>query len=271
MKIHFASLFCPEYDLDIMPEWCGHYLKYRFDTYTIWLHHKNDLSLPFVESANNFFVKNGMTVKIVRDGEFGNGSLRNTVIRNFLSTLPPDDSIVVADSDEIQAVHHGQYRTIIEENDIVWGRIVDRYALRGGRPALVPAVPAVPLSRQYEGEGAVSDLINRSIAALGGPHIEFYDQKSHILACRCNVPVDYSGSHFITDDPGAKRRKVSEGNTVYHYTWRDSKLLRMLGKGYYTSLHIQAVADFFGIDRACPELQCAIERDRLEQKKKGWE
>jgi hypothetical protein len=262
-KIHFASLFCVDFDLDLLPYWVEHYLSFRFDDYNVWLNTQRNATGKLA-CAFKYLSDRGFNVTI-ENGQFVNGSLRAKVMEEYVSTLPKNDYLVTADSDEFQNMN-GDYCDLIREYDVVNGILVDRYddTLHDAEKKS----DGSDLFQQFPHEGCVEQEI--IFKYLDGDASKWsVVRRSKIMAARAGIPVSFGGSHFAFTHR-ENIRYTPEHYSVYHFTWRDSLLGRMAGKHYYKAAHLWYVSKFFNIDGIHPDVQKEIDREEQEQKERGW-
>lgn len=266
-KIHFASLFCVDFDLDLLPFWTEHYLSFRFDDYNVWLNTQRN-NTEKLNYAFKYLSERGFNVTI-EHGQFVNGSLRAKVMEEYVSTLPKNDYLVTADSDEFQNMD-GDYCSLIRQYDVVNGILVDRYddTLHPASSSITPGRVRASLSDQFPHEGCVEQQIIYDY--LNGDASKWpVVRRSKIMAARAGIPVSFGGSHFAFTHR-ENIRYSPEHYTVYHYTWRNSILERMGGKHYYKAAHLWYVSKFFNIDGIHPDVQKQIDIEEKEQKEMGW-
>lgn len=259
MKIHFASLFCVDYDMDLAHEWVEHYRNFHFDKYVIWLHSPSS-DIMLLNQAKRFFRIKGFEVFDAGEVEFRAGKLRECVLEAYRQTLSPDDYLVTADSDEFQKVDN--YREKILSHDLVMGELIDRYD-----DTLHNALPGIPLEQQFPHTGIVEREVFRSVpfeVRVYWPYVN----KEKILASRADLPVAFGGSHMLLYMN--RDIRYSAYHEVRHFTWRGTILERMSRKGYYRGVHIWHIQKFFGIHDITDVLLRMEKEEEEIQKAKGW-
>lgn len=257
--IHFASLFCTDFDSDLAGPWIRHYLSMNLDSYTVWLNTQTD-DYDTLNRVSEEFKSRGVHTHVAT-GPFDDGHLRTLVMEPFAASLPVDDILVTADSDELHAADRATY----ERHEVTMGITVDRYD-----STLHAADPLYALEVQYPHEGNVEAEVIKSLpesSRYAWPRIN----KNKICAARAGLPVSFAGSHCIY--PWYVRTvDYSSPIKALHYCWRDSILRRMAGKHYYDAAVLWYVWKFFGGVQGSepPELLDAIEREEKRQQEKGW-
>ena len=277
-KIHFASLFGVDYDSDLILHWADHYLKHNLDSYTVWLHSaRNDYTL--LEACASLFNRKGFRVFVVNQPGnnapvFKNGGLRTEYLSKFQCSLPYDDYLVVADSDEFQDVSN--YQWLFSDHEIIVGGLIDRYDT-----SLHDAQSDVSIEAQFPFEGSVETALLTAMPMRERSYFPRTDRRK-VLGCRADIPVEFSGSHRVMEVPaGARvagdsispyRDSTDDFNyKVRHYCWRRSIFERMYGKTYYNSLHMNLVRDFFKEPSESIWIEKKRVLDESEQTLKGWE
>lgn len=268
--IHFASLINPLFDADLFEHWIDHYLYFNFDTYNVWFHDEGK-DKKALSHAVELFSDRGFDTHIIT-GDFHIGSLRVKALDPFRKSLPPDDTLVVADSDEFQWAD--DYDSLIRSYDVVCGELIDRYACNNSGPALTDAISSIPLPAQYPCEGKVEELL---LKTLPKEVVNLWPvmHRRKIMACPARLPVDFLGSHLISGEKKFSDLSYSPVQKVFHYSWRKSLLQRMCSKDYYTPIHIFYMLNFFGIayqdeDQIPDILREKMHNQEKMQRSKGW-
>lgn len=258
--VYFASLFCVDFDLDLLPHWIKHYIRYDFDDYHIWLHSPEN-SIHRLRRAREDLSRAGFMVHNV-NGDFLDGSLRIKTVGQFDKILDPKrDKLVTADSDEFQKMPLN-YKTIAQEFDYIHGFLIDRYD-----DTLHSAAQGIDIDVQYLHEGQVIEEVIKDVPQghkSGWVHVK----NDKILCAPAGSGVAFGGSHCFYDGP-RDLVKWPASVPVLHYTWRDSIIQRMCGKRYFTAPQIWYVANFFNALDSKP-LQQKIRDFEVEQIEKGW-
>lgn len=268
MNIHFACLFCPDYDMDMITHWTEHYVRYGFDRYNVWLHSPSG-NTALIESAGNYLGKNGFNVMLAPEKTFGCGSLRHEVLEKYRISIPAKDKLVTVDSDEIIGGVHSVIRQRIADSQIVWAKVIDCWG-----KDLIDAMPGIPLSGQYPEQG----IIEERIREVTGVAVDYRDARLKILSSDADVPVSFHGSHMVlcamafnaTVNGTYPCPPEHPENVIYHYSWRGTKLRRLAERCYHGTIHVEAMQKFFGIEGETPELLLARQLYETNQKKKGW-
>jgi hypothetical protein len=268
--IHFASLFCVDYDMDLMVPWTLHYLGMNLDSYTIFLHSPSGDNAA-MRQAEAWFKLKGMR-PLVTIGPFNDGELRRGVLKPLAESLDKNDLLVTADSDEFQQTDgflYGKY-------DMTVGTMIDCYDKTLHDVGKIPGengfIPALP--EQYPLRDNVQELI---IKTLPGAAQRFWPRvnRNKICCAKACLPVAYGGSHALYPDDNGILPQVntSPGIEIHHYCWRGSMLRRMAGKHYYDAASMWYTWKFFGGVEGSepPELLDAIRGYEELQKQKGWE
>lgn len=263
MSIHFASLFCVDYDMDLAALWIDHYLALDFDSYTIWLNTQRDDSGKLF-AVRDLFRDKGVEVCIA-SGKFLNGGLRVDTLGPFANSLDGNDHLVTADSDEF---HNVQSRGFYEKYELTRGLTVDRYD-----KTLHDAIAGVPIKKQFPLQG---DVESRVIASLPQGARAYWPRinKDKVCCALARLPVAFGGSHMLYPDGQGKQPEAECSPVIeaFHYCWRGSMLRRMAGKDYYDAAAIWYVWKFFGgVDgKEPPELLEKIADEEALQSRKGW-
>jgi hypothetical protein len=245
-------------DGDLVSHWIPHYLKYKFDTYSVILHNVqpgDGRVAPFQDAGFN----------ISYTMEQYSNRLRGQLLWEHIKWLPMEDYIVVADSDEFQEcgpTFGFSYRDFIKGHDVVEGTLVDRWD-----DTLKPAKPDIPLKLQYPQKG-----ILRRLEGDREPC------RKKIMAFRRNISVCLSGNHYVVGRYKNIWEKRTEGGAqitsagpfkVLHYTFREHYLDRLLPKEYYYPWDIEQLAIRFGVPDH-PAVDKAMRLYRQRQQPKGW-
>lgn len=233
-KIHFLSLIAPEFDQDMLDHWIAYYISCKFDDYSVFLHSPldNEQASDLLHFTKRKLARYGVTTSIVK-GEFNTGALRAECFKMMVRDFEKDDTVVTADSDEIHGIDPAEYRNLIEKYDLLEGALVDRWG-----EGLPKALPDIPLELQYPHKGKLEGSL------LAG----FFAQPTKILASRCRIEVDFTGSHNTVDIYShLPLPRIAGIYEVSHYRWRESILLRMALRGYYTVEHMLDVCNYFNV------------------------
>ena len=265
-KIHFAALVCVDYELDIAEKWCEHYEAFGFDTYTVFLqstdraNHKRNCA-----EAAPLFWEHGFQVRDI-DEDWNEGRLRCRAMEPFHDSLPPEDYIVVADSDEFHnptlPLPRGEgrgegYRDLILSCDIVQGRLIDRWGSR-----LENVRQDMSLDKQYPNRGYFFEDSGVKLA------VDYDIARNKIMACRCDIRPVYIGSH-VTEDI-SRPHLISCGHPVEHFTYRKRMLPMMSFKFYFSSETMLQVAKHFGEDITHPAIQAKMQEENELLRGQGW-
>lgn len=234
-RVHFASLFAVDFDLDLMPFFSEHYLDFGFDDYAVFLNSQIGNNAALL-AAKAYFEVRGFSAEII-DGDFQDGNLRQKVMSAYVSTLPANDFIVVSDSDELQAVPFA-YREMILTNDLITGTLIDRWD-----STLHDAITGVPLKKQYPLAGYIDTILTAKSLVSAGKVVKCHREK--IMAARCLMPINYVGSHGLDTD--MKDVRVRTGYDIWHYSFRASYIQRMQNKSYYNQEYQDAIKQMFGV------------------------
>lgn len=238
-KIHFLALVAPEFDSDMLEHWTEYYISCKFDDYFVFLHSPIDSegSDDLLHFTKRKLARYGISTSIVK-GEFNTGALRAECFRMMMRDFDKDDTVVTADSDEIHGIDPSLYRGLIEQYDLLEGALVDRWGGTTASPTLAKALPDISLELQYPHKG------NLEGSLLPG----FFAQPTKILASRCRIEVDFTGSHNTVDIYNhLPLPRIAGIYEVAHYRWRESILLRMALRGYYTVEHMLDVCNYFNV------------------------
>jgi hypothetical protein len=231
MRIHFVSFFGVDYDMDLMPYWYYWYRDRHFDSYTVFLHRYPDEVGSFDVDT---FKLHGFDVKIAPNVPYRDGRLQNTVLTNFVRTLPKEDFVVVADADEFQCqpgtIVPIDYRKALLSVDMLSGYLCDFYGEH------LDACTEDPF-KQYPYTEPVE---NNILGNFHPPQVKAgpwpLTRRTKILAARVNQGVDYSGSHAMCE--GLSTSRIDSGPyRVVHFPWRASFTKKIIEKSYFkTSL-----------------------------------
>lgn len=252
-KVRFAALYSVEYDEDLFEHWAAHYQSFAFDSYYVWLHSNHPLNVQRQFYWLDAFRDYGFNCSFVHD-EFQAGTLRQRLMRMMHDSLLEGESLVTADSDEIQQVPENYY-DMVAESDVVMGRLTDRWA-----DTLHYADPDVSLDVQYPYAGDVWEA--------AGIETALQVNRQKVLAAKKHVKVNYIGSHNYACDRDVDITGVYK---VAHYTWRPSIITRLAGKPYFYAREIAGIIDFFHLPPSDPVLDAVRKRDEEMQKAMGWE
>jgi len=251
-RVHFASLFCVDFDMDLLIHWARHYRAFGYDTYTAYLHTNQDRTKEEMREIRDIFDRYGFSA-FWTFGTFREGGLRIECLEPHRALLPPDDYLVVADSDEFHDANPATFKDIIRSHECVEGYLVDCWGEK-----LVDADPRLPLGEQYPHQGNFKEA-----CGLEGV---VHPNRRKILASRCSLAVNFIGSHTMEE-----RRvfRMPGRYHVLHYTFRSSLPERMCGKRYFRSMDLYNLLVYFGQDNH-PALQKKLEWEDEIQKEMGW-
>jgi hypothetical protein len=246
--------------MDLLRHWAKHYMEYRFDSYRIYLHTRHDMDHAsrscFVDEMKRFY--NFDATFIPDTPEFKCGSLRQKVIDGYRKTLPENDYLVVADSDEFHDIPKDDYREMILSHDAVTGSLVDRWS-----DTLSYCRQNIPPFGQYPREGNFLDEFD--------PPLEFAPVFTKVLSSRANIPVSFIGSHFISPSYAKKHEgdlEIMNGRKVLHFTYRDSFIRRMCERPYYRYDDVMRICRYFRVPSSTMEwVQKVFDRRQQEM---GW-
>jgi len=260
--IIFASFIDPALDLDLLPAWIRHYKAFKFDRYHAAVHVK-----PLALHSEQFL----RGYKMLRDegfdteeaeGPYRNGDLQNEAMTAFKATLEPDDTLVLADSDEFHKM--ADYREAIEEYDYIDGRLVDRWD-----DTLHPALTgedAPTLDVQYPRSGDLYAHL-RELYGLADENWIWDRQATKVLAHRVRYGVDLHGNHFIL--PGPRPARPLQGITVDHFTWREGVIRRIMSRSYNPEWWTVTLMKHFGYTQESAEYAEFRETHARKQAEKG--
>lgn len=249
-KIHFASLFGVDYELDLLYPWLSYYKNMEFDSYKIFLHREQG---EIGSDVLRQFKMLGVDVERL-GGPQGNGMLRKIVLGQYAASLPADDFLVTADADEFQSCpvanghdHSGgtdyvkgvadpispDYRKLFQKFDLVTGFMVDRYTLR------LEAACGWPFA-QYPFE---EPFTKEYLKAFTPPYMRKtawpHTRRTKILGGRCGYEIGYEGSHCALSLPSDV--KITEDFRVYHFAWRESAKRKAVVKSYYNMENLEEI------------------------------
>lgn len=255
--IIFSSFMDPTLDPDLLVHWIDHYTFYGFDRYHVLLHVnvENDVTAQ----ARHTLEKAGFTTDQVV-GTYRNGDLQREQMTRFKASLNPDDTLVLADSDEFHIVGFN-YREQALKCDYIIGELIDRWGDR-----TVRAKPDIPLDVQYPYSGDIYDTLRETYNLTDGNWI-WSRQKTKVLAHKARYFVELAGNHFILDREHSKN--IIENQEVDHFTWRDGIIQRMVSRTYNPIWWTFMFLKHFGYDRESVEFQTALEYHKKQQAEKG--
>lgn len=266
MHTHFIALVGLDYDTDLLPYWVDYYREYGFDEYRVWLHVNGDEEAhpdPRRVRYGELFRDNGFYVEQAY-GEFANGALRMRCLKGYQRTLPDDDFVICADSDEFQILSKDDYFDLMKCGfEVISGELRDRFdfTLHNPEPLIFGDPVRMPLHVQYPLHGNVAQIAKQTVEPASCC-------RAKVLAAKASVNVSYIGSHRVS---GSKHREA-KGYIVDHYTCRESYLRRMGGKTYFRPEQILDTASLFGItDPSDPRISWVYERIEQEAHSRGWE
>jgi hypothetical protein len=236
-KIHFAALYCIDFDFPMAEQWANHYRAFDFDSYKIFLH-TNSGDIKKMELALAFFKKKGFHVEQAI-GKFKDGALRETYLNQYAETLDDNDYLVTADSDELQVwpIPGPEIREQITGNDIVLGNLIDRYSFT------LRAISEASLLSQFPLEGIVEHQILFRLREEQRNEWPL-QRRTKIVAARADFPVQYSGSHGVSIE--SENVRAFSGITVYHFCWHENAEAKLKTKSYYPQWTIDEINRFFG-------------------------
>lgn len=254
-RIHFASLFCIDYDMDLFPFWSAHYRNFHYDSYTVFLHTNHELTNEACRRYMDQFEAAGFNASWVF-GPFKDGDLRERMIGHFQQKLSPADYFVTADSDEFHEVTDAdEFRALMLSHDMIEGYLVDAWGER-----LVDADLSRPLKEQYPHEGNVKEA--------GGIEGQIHPNRRKILACRAGIPINHIGAHCPNER--FKQFTFPRRFRVLHYTFRSSFLWRMYGKNYFRSQDMLSMMRYFHEPQTNPAFVALLEKEDEIMQAQGW-
>jgi len=253
MLYHFASLMCVDWDHDLLPYWIEHYSRYQFDTHQILLHSPTASERNF-QYCESMLSDAGWRYSRVFGG-FNNGELRKTTIDSHRADLHDEDVLVTVDSDEFIDIGTFELRDVFNTWDVIGGHLIDRYD-----KTLHDASPG-PLLNQYSlsepVEERVVDLYPESEGLVARV------RRPKVIGAKVWIPVNHIGSHFVEEcDRGF--RECPEDFPIYHYSWRETAVERIVSKAYNTVQYAWFVGKMFGMSDE-------VLRDKLSEKIKEYE
>lgn len=240
-KIHFACLYGVDYDMDLLLWWADYYLSMKLDSYTLFLNsQKHGYDVP--KQIRDLFRGMGFRIHIVV-GPVCDGVLRNIVLGRYASTLPPEDMLVTADDDEFQCsqrccpesrstLEPPDYRSLEQSFDIITGFMQDRYGSR------IEACRSDPLEQYPFEEPFTGKLRNNFIPPFCSGEWELL-RRYKILACRAGYPVNFIGSHAMTEI--SSRARIVEEFKILHFCWREGSRSKMAEKTFFNAENLQDV------------------------------
>jgi len=262
MNVHFASLVCVDFDLDLIPHWIKHYNSFGLDSYKVWLHSPSDNKRNLLLACTAFLNAGWAIEEVDSNRTFAVGALRRELLWPYSCSLPKDDFLVIADSDEFQVLK--DYRERLKEFPTIRGQLIDRWD-----KSLHVANLSSDLHDQYPLVGEVwQEVVNVSPE---GTAKEFHRvEKNKVCAFPAGSPGDYNGSHVLIPElPGNELRIPVE-----HFTWRSTIIDRMCGKWYFGPAALWYVMEYFGMDPnkdAPPSFWKRVEEhEAVQAKSKGW-
>lgn len=249
MNIHFSAFFSSEYDIDIMPFWIEHYLKFQFDSYHVFLHRENG---PPGSNIVEQFKFHGFKVTPV-DGPYGHGIAQKLHQGLYVDSLPKGDFFVVADADEFQGgpcasmfpAEDGfsigpaipdfiYWRELLKHVDVVTGFMVDRFTHRLETCYINPF-------RQYPYQ---EHPANNILGNFSPPYLRQtewpYTRRTKVLAARVGYKVAFEGNHCLMEMP--EGAQIAEGYQVYHFAWRASAKQKLIKKAYFTQENCREIS-----------------------------
>lgn len=230
-KIHFVSLVSVDFDVDILPYFIPHYSGLGFDNYCLFLHEgkKTDDNLWAEKAAKEA----GWKCRFVpREASFGNGELRRALLHKFQKACKPDDYIVCADGDEIQAWNLDPHDIADDNFDMVLGRRFDRL-----NEKLVSIDHTLELDENFP-------LEHDNLSKVLFPKRP--RPRDKIVMAKASVPVDYRKCASLTSKAPGNLRVTGEF-PIYHYKWRDGLLKRLRERSDYLPEEITAIRKFFEV------------------------
>lgn len=233
-KIHFVALIAPDLDRDILLNWMFHYHSLKLDTYTAFIHKDlcNDNNKWLVSALQ----KHGFRVTYVH-GAFGDCDLRVNVMNVFAMSIPDNDYIMSADSDEFQQWPNDDVRTPLLNGsvDVIKGELIDKFS---------------DTLKEYDGSESLQEIYPYSAKGLDMQiDPEYKTNLQKICIAKNKLPVCFKGSHdFNSSIPNKKLGSnliARSGIRVHHYRWRDTLLKRLSGKEYITNKHAVLIIEAF--------------------------
>jgi hypothetical protein len=239
-RIHFASLFGVDLDRDIISPWSRHYLSMGYDSYTVFLH-TVDISSAAYEFARFSFKMSDFTVCNAPQEPY-TVQMQTAIFEDFSKSLPPDDYLVIADSDEFHTTGTlpENFRGLILSCDMLCGTLIDRW-----NNTLREFDPKLSLGSQYPYSGDLFSILQKESDAPDKQRW-WKPNRNKILAARAGMPVAYQGSHCLNEQVTDVTTK--SGCVVNHFSWRNNALDRLKTKFYHSESFDDAVRKYFRVE-----------------------
>ncbi len=241
-KIHFAALFGVAVDADLLHYWIPHYKALNLDSYSVFLHESKD---PVLNAAvESRFIMEGFRVTMVPEGAVRNNpvcpgdpgiGVRSIIMEMVALSMDEKDYLITADADEFQQWTESPRATLERGVGVVLGDLIDCFD-----DTLHAPDPDKTLAENYP-----TEYFN--LSSLWKEHP--YNTKK-ICMSPARYPVDYSGSHEVKRHHHRvlPRVVVTGPIMVLHYRWRESALLRVMGRPNWPEQEIRFIKEFFGLE-----------------------
>ena len=259
--IVFSTFIDPALDLDLLPQWIRHYKNYCFDRYHAIVHVK-----PLALKDHRFL--SGW--KMLRDagfetseamGPYGNGILQRSAMAEFKASLSPDDTLVLADSDEFHDMPD-DYRDMALDCDCIAGNLFDRWD-----DDLHDAGADTPLVAQYPHQGDIYEHIRKKYNLTAG-NWQWKRQSTKMLSHKVKFTLELSGNHFLS--PGGPKPEITmDGMRIWHYTWRSGIIKRIMSRSYNPEWWTFQLMTHFGIGGDSDDYRAAVKLHQERQAEKG--
>lgn len=247
----FASFVAPDLDLDLLPYWVRHYDSFKFDKYHVVLHIRNPeetrlchfqssiLIEDCVSAAKNMMLSRGWTVDVTT-GDFENSVLQRKCLDGIKAGLSPEDTLVVADSDEFQDMP-ANYKEIAEKHPAVTGTLIDRWDYRLHDAAPSDEHSLARLLEEYPQSGNLYETVmSKFNLSIGQSRC-----RTKILCHKARYRVPLDGAHFVggVEDDNA----ILKNRVVHHFTWRAGVVERFANRIHVGPAWLLAIAEYFQV------------------------
>lgn len=239
-KIHFVSLFNPEYDFDMLKPWATYFRSLNLDTYTIYMHTRSNPSSEKVDSWRREFTKYGFFAEYIQD-EARCAFIRERVMGEHIRYLDSDDYIMTIDSDEIPELPEN-FKEIVFSSAMVTGSLIDRW---GSELCDYDGTRTLDLTYPFRGNFYSHANIERK--DIEGP-------LNKIIVSRVSVPISFAGSHVhFAEEPDASN--IAGPYVINHFRYRGSLKQRMIERGVYSAEDIIEINTYFKRCQVCSQKQ----------------
>jgi hypothetical protein len=227
MKIHFASFYGVDYDMDLLPWWAKWYREHDLDSYTVFLHRWPE---KITDETADTFRDLGFEVRFVANAPYRDGLLQRNTMTEFAAKLPGDDFLVIADADEFQCMpacnYPVNYREVLRDNDMLCGFLCDFYGVGMEKCVKDPFSQYVHEQENYK--VYLADFAPPEYRYVKWPLI----RRTKVCAAKAGSGVSFIGSHAVSCVP--MNCRIKNDFKVAHFAWREGARRKMIDKSQYS-------------------------------------